>query len=269
MNIGSKISKLRKKFNFSQEQLANKLGISFQAVSKWENGNSSPDIELLSKLSAIFNVSIDYLLDNIHINGNEYDMRYSDSDYYWGIEPNHSCYEVMKLLPPIKPYKLLDVGCGEGRDAVFFAKNGYDVTAFDSSDHGIEKTKKLAKKNNIYVNSFVANLNEYLPKDSYDIVFSSSVLHLVPKQTAVDFLRTAIDNTNDGGIHVIQVHVKKPFIEKPPSPDKSIESWKSGELFSYYTDHEIIFCDEYVFDCNSGGTPHRHCANKIIARIMK
>ena len=52
-------------------------------------------------------------------------------------------YDIMKILPPVKPYRLLDIGCGEGKDAVFFAKCGYAVTAFDISEQGIEKAKRL------------------------------------------------------------------------------------------------------------------------------
>lgn len=268
MTIGNRINQLRKKYNYSQDQLANKLGISFQAISKWENGNSSPDIDLLSELSKIFNVSIDYLLDNNRNQINDYNGRYELDNFYWGLEPNHTCFELMKLLPPIKPYKLLDIGCGEGKDAVFFAKNGYQVTAFDASENGIEKTIALAKSNYVPINAFTANINEFVPKETYDLVFSSSVLHLVQKNVAKDLIHNLIENTNPGGIHMIQIHVKKPFINKPPSPDPSIETWLSGELFSLYTDHEILYCNEYVFDCHSGGVLHQHCANKIIARII-
>lgn len=60
--LSSNISALRKKHGLTQEGLADKLGITFQAVSKWENGLSSPDIQLLPELSAIFRVSVDELL---------------------------------------------------------------------------------------------------------------------------------------------------------------------------------------------------------------
>ena len=53
---------LRKRSKMTQEKLAARLGVSFQSVSKWENDISCPDIMLLPKLSAIFNVSIDALL---------------------------------------------------------------------------------------------------------------------------------------------------------------------------------------------------------------
>ena len=43
----------------------------------------------------------------------------------------------MRIKPPVKPYKVIDIGCGEGKDAVFLARNGYDVTAFDVSEQGL------------------------------------------------------------------------------------------------------------------------------------
>ncbi len=61
-NLGSKISELRKKKGLTQEEFAEKLGVTAQAVSKWENGASCPDIMLLPKIAEIFNISIDQLM---------------------------------------------------------------------------------------------------------------------------------------------------------------------------------------------------------------
>ena len=58
--IGMQIAKLRKEKNITQEELAKKLDVSAQAVSKWENGGA-PDLELLPKIADYFGVSIDYL----------------------------------------------------------------------------------------------------------------------------------------------------------------------------------------------------------------
>ena len=62
MNLAEKISKLRKKAGLSQEELAERLDVSRQAVSKWEIGESRPDIEKILALSELFLVSTDYLL---------------------------------------------------------------------------------------------------------------------------------------------------------------------------------------------------------------
>lgn len=62
MNIGNNISALRKKKGITQEELANELGVSAQAVSKWENNSSCPDVSLLTEIADYFGVSVDALL---------------------------------------------------------------------------------------------------------------------------------------------------------------------------------------------------------------
>lgn len=62
MQIGNKINRLRKLSGMTQEQLAEKLDVSRQTISKWESGGSSPDIDSVVKVSKIFQVSLDDLL---------------------------------------------------------------------------------------------------------------------------------------------------------------------------------------------------------------
>ncbi len=61
-NVGSRISRLRKEANMTQMELADKMNISFQAVSNWERGNSMPDIAKLPELAQLFGVTVDELL---------------------------------------------------------------------------------------------------------------------------------------------------------------------------------------------------------------
>lgn len=61
--IGKKITVLRKEHNMTQMEMADKLGISFQAVSNWERGKTMPDISKLPELAEIFHISVDELLD--------------------------------------------------------------------------------------------------------------------------------------------------------------------------------------------------------------
>ena len=60
--FGQRFLKLRKARNLTQEDIAKKLNISAQAVSKWENDISSPDIALLPEIASIFNITVDELL---------------------------------------------------------------------------------------------------------------------------------------------------------------------------------------------------------------
>lgn len=64
MTMGEKMQKLRKQKNWSQETLAEKLGVSRQAVSLWERGESMPEIDKLIPLARLFGVTADYLLDD-------------------------------------------------------------------------------------------------------------------------------------------------------------------------------------------------------------
>ena len=60
--LGTRIAEQRRKMNLTQDQLAERMGVSSQAVSKWENDLSCPDISLLPSLSDLFGISIDELL---------------------------------------------------------------------------------------------------------------------------------------------------------------------------------------------------------------
>ena len=62
MTLAEKLARLRKQKNWSQEELAEKVGVTRQAVSKWESAQSAPDLEKIVQLSALFGVSTDYLL---------------------------------------------------------------------------------------------------------------------------------------------------------------------------------------------------------------
>lgn len=64
MSFGSNLENLRKQKGWSQDKLADKLHISRQAISKWENGTSKPDIDNVKSISNIFSIGIDELLDN-------------------------------------------------------------------------------------------------------------------------------------------------------------------------------------------------------------
>ncbi len=81
LKIGEKIKELRKAQDVTQEKLADYLNISYQAVSKWENGLALPDITLLPKLANFFGVSTDELLD-LKASENETELRRYEKEYH-------------------------------------------------------------------------------------------------------------------------------------------------------------------------------------------
>ena len=117
MNMGEKIFNLRKERGISQEALAELLGTTRQAVSKWENGRGYPETEKMLKLSEIFGVTLDYLLKD-----DKTGRPKADSGYYVSMETArgyiYTCKKMYRLLAAGAaslalagvPYSLLGTG---------------------------------------------------------------------------------------------------------------------------------------------------------------
>jgi tellurite methyltransferase len=196
----------------------------------------------------------------------QYDERYGPESLYWGSGPSAACFEILKRMPPGRSIKVLDIGCGEGRNALFLARNGYDVSAFDISDEGVEKTARLAERLGVSINVFQANVVEFRLSEEYDILFSTAVFQCIPEHLRPEIFENYKSFTRPGGLNVFSVFVQKPFIAPAPDADANSSLWRSGELFSQYHDWRIEWCTEEVFDCMSSGVPHQHAVNRIIAK---
>ncbi len=129
-NFGEKIKKLRKNQGLTQEQLAEQLGVTAQAISKWENGSNMPDITLLTDIADCFGVTVDDLLrDNKSIpvfRLDEYVMTdefkaMSDEeklDYLWAFQRKHQGATIVAIvlatqvkIPKEKKLPLMSYAC--------------------------------------------------------------------------------------------------------------------------------------------------------------
>jgi SAM-dependent methyltransferase len=102
---------------------------------------------------------------NIGMDHHGWDARYSEKALVWSAEPN-------QFLPPIVerlgPGTALDLACGEGRNAIWLARRGWDVTGVDYSSVGIEKARKIAGDEAITWQ--VADITVYDPVSRFDLV---------------------------------------------------------------------------------------------------
>ncbi len=176
MNIGLNIRGLRKNKDLSQEMLAERLGVTFQAVSRWERGESYPDITLLPAIANFFGVSVDYLLGTEGEKEAEEVKKIveqcEDCDtHYKGEELRRIVDEGLKKFPGnftlmswyvyafqnVKPEKAIEVGqyvldnCTD--DAIRGWVNGCIIYAYRNSGQK-EKAIELAKKLPGYYNSY-------------------------------------------------------------------------------------------------------------------
>jgi tellurite methyltransferase len=199
---------------------------------------------------------------------NPYDRRYAGQGYYWGKNPSKICEQVLEYAPPAsgRRLKLLDLGCGEGRNAVYLAVRGFEVDGLDSSPAGLDRTRAYAEESGVCVQTIHADVCEYELTDTYDVIFSTGTLHYLPSEIRAGRFEHFKEHTSASGLNVFSVFVEKPFIARAPDAEDTAHLYRSGELMSYYWDWEILFSIEEVFDCMSSGIPHQHAVNRIIAR---
>ena len=89
----------------------------------------------------------------------------------------------------------------------------------------------------------------------FNIIFCSGALHYLPPELRREILENYQNHTSAGGLHALNVFVRKPFLKSPSDGKECRYKWISGELFSYYADWLIASCSEDIFDCMSGGIP--------------
>ncbi|MCM1386189.1 MAG: methyltransferase domain-containing protein [Bacillus sp. (in: Bacteria)] len=165
--------------------------------------------------------------------------------------------------------RILDVGCGEGQNAIYLAQQGHYVDAFDLSEHGIAKLKHRCELSNAQVNAFAADLTTYQFEHCYDMITCFGTLHFVAKKEWKKFINNAKEYTNIGGIHIIQI-----FTDTVPASEDiapfAIGLAKDEEIKELYTDWEILQFKSYVFEDEHPNVPkHLHASNKIVAKKTK
>lgn len=270
--LSDQIYNLRKRMTLTQEEVAKKLGITPQSISRWENGQSRPDVDMLPKIAAFFDVSVDalfgYRADNIRVAG--YEKNYKKHEFHWGSVIQRIERKVLKFLPPTKPLSILNIGCGEGKTAVFFARNGYIVSACDTSEKNLEKAKKLADKSGLEINFFNADIMNYQIETKFDIIFAAGALQYLPPKERPRIFRMFQAQTNPGGLNVVNAIVEKKFVDPAPDWDKNAFLYESAELFKYYgANWKFNLMEEIYFDCATENIPrHSHCMDQLIAKKM-
>lgn len=88
-----------------------------------------------------------------------WNSKFSTEEFFYGLHPNEFLASHLETFKEHK--KMLCLGEGEGRNAIFFAKNGFEVTAIDASNLGLEKLENRAKKENLNIKTICMDLNHW------------------------------------------------------------------------------------------------------------
>ncbi len=156
-----------------------------------------------------------------------WDTRYAGAEFIYGTEPNEFLkYELSKITPG----KILFLGEGEGRNAVYAATLGWDVDAVDYSASGKIKAESLAAEKDVKINYFVADLSTYTPEQNYYNAVVLIYLHL-EEELRGKVHQNAMASLKSGGKIIFEVFEKEQIKNNSGGP-------KSIELL--YSLHDIV-----------------------------
>jgi len=199
-----------------------------------------------------------------------YDDKYSTDGYYYGKRASKLSNRIVELVKPStgKPPWLLDLGCGEGRDAVYLAGQGFRVTGVDTSAVGLAKMAMYARDAETQVTGIHCDMAAYKLDRIYDVILSIGALHYVAPQTRRSLFERCKQHTAEDGLNAFSVFIEKPFLPPAPDPQPTGTLFRSGELMNHYWDWEIVWCEERIVHCQSGGISHQHAICDMIARKL-
>jgi SAM-dependent methyltransferase len=166
-----------------------------------------------------------------------WDRRYEGSDLVWSAEPN---IFLPPLIEGVAPGSALDVGCGEGRNAIWLARQGWDVAAFDFSAVGIDKATEYA--GDTHVEWIVADATSFEPTKKFDLVVIF-YLHL-PTVPFTQAFTHAVDALGPGGTLFAVGHALANIehgVGGPPYPEIL---WTVDEIAPLLTGLDVIELEE-------------------------
>jgi SAM-dependent methyltransferase len=131
-----------------------------------------------------------------------WDARYSEAQQIWSGNPNVAFVRQVEALPP---GSALDLGCGEGADAIWLARRGWQVTAVDISAVALERARAHAAEIDAKIDWQQLDLSADFPAGTFDLV-SAQFLHSPGDLPRERILRSAARAVNPGGVLLIEGH---------------------------------------------------------------
>lgn len=120
------------------------------------------------------------------------------------------------------PGSVLDLGCGQGRDALMFARAGHRVVGVDVSSVGIDQMLATARSEDLDVDGVVQDIRTYRPEMTFDIVILDRVLHMLDADDRRPMLASAMQAVSSGG-HLLVAEGPKGM--KPVREALETEGW--------------------------------------------
>ncbi|WP_394140499.1 class I SAM-dependent methyltransferase [Cytobacillus oceanisediminis] len=168
---------------------------------------------------------------------NQWEEKFGAEEYVYGEEPNEFIREQAYRLEGRK--RIVAFAEGEGRNAVFLARQGHDVTAWDYTQNGLKKTKKLAERHNVRVETGQKDLiHDPVPSEEYD----SSIMifgHFFKKDQRTVFDKL-ISVVKPGGIIMLEVYSEDQLRYQTGGPKRVDMVYDPADLLEWIRGYKVL-----------------------------
>lgn len=180
--------------------------------------------------------------------------------YKWGKNPSKSVTAVLKYK---KSGYVLDIGAGDGRNAIFLAKKGFNVTAVEKDRISFQMLKLNAKQAKVKISPLFQDIRQFKFDKTYDIIIAISSMHFLPRLSAVNVINRMKRHTTKSGLNIISA-----FMEGNGSANFPY-LFRKNEIKHLYKNWAILSYKEFLTPFERHGTQeilHRHKIAVLIAQ---
>lgn len=191
----------------------------------------------------------------------KWNERYSTPEFIYGSRPNEF---FKQQLQNSTPGRLLLPGEGEGRNAIYAAKRGWTVDAFDYSEAAYKKARSLAESNRVNINYTVASYEEYnYPAQTYDA--AGLIFTHMPSITRSTIHSMIIRSLKPGGIVILEAFHKEQIDYTSGGPKDIDMLYNEDELASDFEGLKIILLEKKMVKLQEGTF---HSGDAVVVRML-
>ncbi|MGZ3460066.1 MAG: class I SAM-dependent methyltransferase [Archangium sp.] len=188
----------------------------------------------------------------------QWDARFSAEEYVYGTKPNDFLVESTPSLPP-PPARVLSLAEGEGRNGVYLAERGYQVTGVDASAVGLRKAERLAAQRGVRLETVVSNLADYvLAPGAWDAVISIFCHLPMPLRRQVH--RAVVEGLRPGGVLILEAYTPAQLSFRTGGPPVRELLYRAEELREDFAGLELSVLREVERDVVEGSLHRGHAA---------
>ena len=197
-----------------------------------------------------------------------YDSGYKGCPCFWGSDPGSLVAKLAEIIPTFKGLRVLDAGCGEGKNAFFLASKGALVQAYDVSQIAIQHAEKLKDQtHNVFFHAQDVRTVD-LKTDSFDVVIAYGLMHCLSDESGIRSLNALLqDATKEGGYFILCAFNNR-FQDLSAHPGFTPTLLPHATYVGMFSDWGIVeTSDKDLHEAHPhNNIPHTHSMTRIIAR---